>query len=280
MCCAAAFAEAPELTPLLPAATPETQAIREAVLAGDARRAARMVESLDPRTRLVWRGILAIAGNDSRTAIRALRRTDEPKLLGVAYYLARQYLLFRDQMVEAIRRNPDDFGPYYYLARHYGSDLDNCEEAVRWFREAVSRNPSFEPARAHLGNCLEILGRADEAEAEYRAAGARPQSQLGLARLRLAAGDAAGALPLVEKAQAGDPLNAAAAKLAARVYSALNRPRDSIRSLETAAVLAPRDAATQYQLYRAYQSLGDSVKAASALREFERLRAVYGLQPP
>jgi tetratricopeptide (TPR) repeat protein len=276
---AAAFAEAPDLTPLLPAPTPDTQAIREALLAGDVKGAARLVESLDPRARLIWRGILAILGNDSPAAIRALRHADEPKLLGVAYYLARQYLLFRDQMVEAIRRNPDDFGPYYYLGRYYSSDLDNAEEAERWLREAVRRNPSFQRARAHLGNCLELLGRTDEAEAEYRASVSMPLSQLGLARLRLGAGDAAGALALVNKAQAGDPLNAAAPKLAARVYSALNRPQDSIHSLETAAALDSRDASTQYQLYRAYQSLADPVKAASALREFERLRAVYGLQP-
>jgi DNA-binding SARP family transcriptional activator len=44
-------------------------------------------------------------------------------------------------------------------------------------------------------------------------------------------------------------------------------------------VLDPRDASTQYQLYKAYQSVGDPVKAASALRQFERLKAVYGLQP-
>jgi tetratricopeptide (TPR) repeat protein len=279
MWCAAALAEAPDLTPLLPAPTPDTQAIREALLAGDANDATRLVESLGPQTRLLWRGILAIVSNDSHAAVRALRQSDEPKLLGVAYYLAGQYLLFRDQMEEAIRRNPDDFGPYYYLGRYYNSDVDNAEEAERWFREAVKRNPGFERARAHLGNCLELLGRTGEAEAEYRAAASIPLAQLGLARLRRAAGDAAGALALVEKAQAGDPLNAAAPKLAARVYSDLNRLRDSIHSLETAAVLDPRDASTQYQLYRAYESVGDTVKAASALREFERLRAVYGLQP-
>jgi predicted Zn-dependent protease len=79
---------------------------------------------------------------------------------------------------------------------------------------------------------------------------------------------------------AGDPGDSAALKLAARAYTNLNRPRDAARALESAAVLDPRDAPTQYLLYKAYQSLGDPVKAASALRQFERLKAVYGLQPP
>jgi Flp pilus assembly protein TadD len=182
-------------------------------------------------------------------------------------------------MAEAIRRDPSDFGPYYYLGRHYDSDLDDAEQAARWFREALKRNPNYARARSHLGNCLERLGRTEEAEAAYRASASLPSSQLGLARLMLAAGDSASALSFAQKAVAGDPGDSAALKLAARAYTNLNRPRDAARALEGAAVLDPRDASTQYQLYKAYQSLGDPVKTASALRQFERLKAVYGLQP-
>ncbi len=279
MWCAACFAQKLDLTPLLPGPTPATQAIREAVMAGDIAGAAHLAGSLDPETRELWRGILAIVRNDPATAIRALRHAGQPKTLGVAYYLARQHLLFRDQMAEAIRRDPSDFGPYYYLGRHYDSDLDDAEQAARWFREALKRNPNYARARSHLGNCLERVGRTEEAEAAYKASANLPSSQLGLARLMLAAGDSASALSFVEKAMAGDPGDSAALKLAARAYTNLNRPRDAARALESAAVLDPRDASTQYQLYKAYQSLGDPVKAASALRQFERLKAVYGLQP-
>src|SRR5262249_44680367 len=216
--------------------------------------------------------------NDSTAAIRALRHAGEPKALGVAYYLARQHLLFRDQMAEAIRKDAADFGPYYYLGRHYDSDLDDAEQAARWFREALDRNPNYARARSYLGACLERLGRTEEAEAAYRASASLPASQLGLARLMLAAGESAAALSFVEKALAGDPQDSVALKLAARVYTALNRPGDAARALESAAALAPRDASTQYQLYRAWQLLGNAPKAAAAFREFERLRAVYGLQ--
>jgi tetratricopeptide (TPR) repeat protein len=277
--CAACFAQTFDLSPLLPAPTPATEAIREAVISGEVTGAAHLAESLDPETWELWRAILAIVGNDSTTAIRALRHAGQPKALGVAYYLVRQYLLFRDQMAEAIRRDPADFGPYYYLGRHYDSDLDDAEQAARWFREALNRNPNYARARSHLGSCLERLGRTEEAEAAYRASASLPPSQLGLARLMLAAGDSASALSFVEKALASDPRDSAALKLAARLYTKLNRPRDAARALESAAALAPRDASTQYQLYRAWQSLGNATKAAAAFREFERLRAVYGLQP-
>jgi len=276
---AVCFGQTFDVAPLLPAPAPATQAMREAVMAGEVARAAHLAESLDPGARELWRAILAIVRNDSTAAIRTLRHAGQPKALGVAYYLARQYLLFRDQMAEAIRRDPDDFAPYYYLGRYYDSDLDDAEEAARWFREALNRNPGYGRARSHLGNCLERLGRVEEAEAAYRASGSLPLSQLGLARLMLAAGDAASALSFVERAAAGDPRDSGAPKLAARVYATLDRPRDAVRALERAAALAPREASTQYQLYRAWQSLGDGAKAAAAFREFERLRAVYGLQP-
>ncbi len=278
MCGAAGFGQTFDLTPLLPAPSPSTQAIREAVIAGDVVRAAQLAESLDPAARQLWRGILAIVRDDSATAIRALRHSGQPKALGVAYYLARQYILFRDQMYQAIGKDPDDFAPYYYLGRYYDSDLDDAEQAARWFRDALARNPKYERARSHLGNCLERLGRKEEAEAAYKASASQPLSQLGLARLTLAAGDLDSALAFVEKAVAGDPRDPAALKIAAQVYVALDRPRDAVRALESAAGLAPRDASTQYQIYRAWKSLGDAAKAAAALREFERLRAVYGLQ--
>ena len=111
MCRAACFAQTFDLTPLLPAPTPATEAIREAVLSGKVTGAAHFVESLDPATRELWRAILAIVRNDPTTAIRALRHAGQPKALGVAYYLARQYLLFRDQMAEAIRRDRPTLDP-------------------------------------------------------------------------------------------------------------------------------------------------------------------------
>jgi tetratricopeptide (TPR) repeat protein len=279
MWCAACFAQKLDVTPLLPASTPATDQIREAVMAGDVTGAARLAESLDPEDGKLWRAILAIVRNDPTTAIRALRHAGQPKALGVAYYLARQYLLFRDQMAEAIGKDPSDFGPYYYLGRHYDSDLDDVEQAAGWFREALNRNPNYPRARSYLGACFERLGRTEEAEVAYRASASLPSSQLGLARLMLAAGHSAAALPFVEEALAVAPADSAGLKLAARVYTNLKRPRDAAQALERAAALDPRDASTQYQLYRIWQSLGNATKEAAAFREFERLRSVYGLQP-
>jgi tetratricopeptide (TPR) repeat protein len=224
-------------------------------------------------------GVVAIVRGEPLTAIRLLPRTGQPKVLGVAYYMAGQHILFREQMAAAMRTTPADFGPYYYLGRHYDTDVDSADEAVRWFRLALERNPGFARARSYLGSCLERLGREAEAEREYRASMAAPLSRVGLARMALARGAAETALTHIEPAMKLDPRDVAAAKLAGRIYRALDRPGEAIRAMERAASLAPRDATIPYQLSRLYQATGNSDKAAMAMREFERLRAIYGTNP-
>lgn len=279
---AAAWAETPDLAPLLPARSPSNAAVMGAVQAGDVSRAVELTGALtDPDEQRLWRGVLAILKNDPVTAIRTLRSggPQHAKALGVAYYLARQYLLFRDQMADAMRLNAGDFGPYYFLGRHYDSEMDNCAEAARWFGEALERNPAYARARAHLGSCLERLGRGPEAEQAYRASLGLPLSQLGLARLKQAAGATQEALIWTEKALAAEPGDVAGQRFAAKLYEALAKPGEAIAALERAAQAAPNDAALHYQLHRLYRSVGNAPKAKAELQEFERVRAIYGAQP-
>lgn len=266
-----------ELIPLLPPDQSETHAVRNALLAGDLAAASELASQLPDPQRNVWRGLLAIVRNEPVAAIRILPRSGAAKLLGVAYYMVRQHLLFRQQMEAAIRATPGDFGPYYYLGRHYDTDVDNPEEAAKWFRLALERKPDFTRARAYLGFCLERQGKTAEAGQEYRQSLRMPQSLAGMARLRLAAGDSAGALEWIEKAMKNPAHDVAAAKLAARIYTDAGRHADGISALEEAARLAPRDATVPYQLWRAYQAGGDTEKAAKAQAAFERLRSTYGM---
>lgn len=276
VCHTLTYAQPTDLSPLWPPADKATDAIRQAIQSGQALHADELLTVLNEPSRNLWQGILAITQNDATGAIRSLRKGDYPKALGVAYYLAGQHILFREQMAEAIRRDPDDFGPYYYLGRHYDSDVDNAEEAVRWLRLALERNEAYATARSHLGNCLERLGRIAEAEAAYNASLGVALSQVGLARLGLAAGDARLAVTFIRKAMELDSRDVLALKLAARIYTTLDKPREAVGALESAAVLAPRDASIRYQLARMYQSAGDTAKSTAARREFERLRAIYG----
>lgn len=276
VCHTHAGAQPQDLAPLLPTAE---SPIRTALLAGNLPLATQLAAAESAPARDHWQAIFAILHNDAPTAIRILRRIDEPKPLGVAYYLLRQHLLFRDQMAEAIRRNPADFGPYYYLGRHYDTDVNDPAEAARWFRLALARNPANLRLYAFLGNCLERSGNTEEAAASYAKSPETLLSQLGLARLRLAVNDPAAALPHAERALAIDGASTQAAKLVARIYADLKRPADAIKTLEAAAPRATADAALHYQLFRLYQAAGNTAKATAARTEFQRLQQIYGIQP-
>lgn len=278
---AALWAQQRDLTPLLPAdIREEERPIREALLSGNVTRARLIVELLDPPPRrMLWKGILAITQDEPTSAIRALRTVDHPKILGVAYYLAHQHLLFRDQMKRAIEQDPADFGSYYYLGRHYDSDVDDLEEAMRWYRLALAKNPQFSGIRAYLGNCLERRGRLEEAEAEYLASPNVALSLIGLARLRLSTDNLTAAREFIDRAIALDARDASALKLKSRIYVREGRLHDAAEVLERAITLDSRDASLRYQLGYTYRRLGDSTRAAAAFHECERLQKIYGSQP-
>ena len=277
--CAPLWAQQRELIPLLPAEIPDERPIRDTLLSGNVTRSRLLIESLDPPRKTLWEGILAITQDDPVSAVRALRTVDYPKTLGVAYYLARQHLLFRDQMTRAIEQDPADFGPYYYLGRHYDSDVDDLEEAMRLYRLALEKNPQFTGIRAYLGNCLEKRRRLQEAEAEYLASPNVALSMIGLARLRLSADDLTAARKFIDRAIVLDPRDASALKLQSRIYVRAGRLDDAAQALERASALDPRDASLRYQLGYTYRRLGDSTRAVAAFHEYERLQKIYGPQP-
>jgi tetratricopeptide (TPR) repeat protein len=277
--CAPLRAQQRDLIPLLPAEIRDERPIRDALLSGNVTRTRLLVESLDPPRRTLWKGILAITQKEPTSAIRVLRAVDHPKILGVAYYLAHQYLLFRDQMKRAIEQDPADFGSYYYLGRHYDSDVDDLEEAMRLYRLALEKNPQFSAIRAYLGNCLERRGRLQEAEAEYLASSNVALSMIGLARLRLSTDNLAAAREFIDRAIALDARDPSALKLQSRIYVRAGQLHNAAQALERAITLDSRDASLRYQLGYTYRLLGESTRAAAAFHEYERLQKIYGSQP-
>lgn len=82
----------------------------------------------------------------------------------------------------------------------------DLEGAVRWFRRAVTRMPSFVAASEHLAETLHWLGKNDEAIAIYETVVKQsndPEFAHALAELYRATGRESAARPLEEKARAG-----------------------------------------------------------------------------
>lgn len=79
-----------------------------------------------------WLGYFHLKLGNSRMAIRSLRRAQKlggspgvEKALGVAYYMERQYVLFRQQMAQALVSDPSDPAPLYYLGRHFDTEYQD-----------------------------------------------------------------------------------------------------------------------------------------------------------
>jgi Flp pilus assembly protein TadD len=155
------------------------------------------------------------------------------------------------------------------LGRHYGSDAQNWPQAILSFRSAVALHRDSRTL-AYLANALEAGGAASEARPLYlEAVRLAPCQAVALAGLaRLGAAD----LEAVRKCKPRDPVLLGEA---ATLLISHGRTAEAVRALEQVRILATRDAALAYRLYRAYLRLGNLVAANEALRVHRVLRDVY-----
>lgn len=248
-------------------------------------------EHTGPEVELHQKGVNYLGHGEWYDAIRSLRRAEAvavtPALLralGVSYYGARQFLLFRLKMEEAIQRAPEHFAPYYYLGRHYALEVSDWSRAIDFFRSSIERNPAHLLSHYYLGYAYEMEQRAGAAASEYQRAlelargegicSALPTA--GLARLLVAQGRLTEAQPLALQAVTCDPKDGRARSLLARILMENDRTPEALTHLETAFALDPADSTIAYQLYRAYSRSGRKDKAERMLGEVRRLKAIYG----
>lgn len=71
-------------------------------------------------------------------------------------------------LVALAERDPADLGVRVELGNLY-MDHEMWDEAIRWYREAVSANPALLNVRTDLGACLVHAGRPAEGLAEFEA---------------------------------------------------------------------------------------------------------------
>jgi tetratricopeptide (TPR) repeat protein len=117
------------------------------------------------------------------------------------------------------------------------------ESAERYFREAITHDPTFADAWCDLGTIVYELGRPDEARAAYlRALQTEPdhaEALCNLARLLLQAGNADIAADYLRRALASAPEFALAHLHAGVAYEALDQPASARAHLERALELEP-----------------------------------------
>ena len=234
------------------------------------------------------------------------------KALAAAHFRNERYLAAASEYARADRLEPLDPGSRFALAtayvaldrRHwarrelealaaefprnplYPHWLAGIYQHYQWFdraiaeaERAISLNPAYAAAHDRLGQCLEALGRTEEALASYAEAerlaragdDPSPWPSYHRGSLLRDGGRFDEALAPLERAVALDPKNAEARHELGLTLDRLGRPADALATLEAAAALDPDNPKIHYALSRLQRQAGDLAAARSSLERFERL---------
>jgi tetratricopeptide (TPR) repeat protein len=240
-------------------------------------------------TVLYWAGTAHLQLHEAVPAVQAFRSAERVGLdtallhegLGLAYYDLNQFGLFEEQMKKAAAWDPDDSKPYYYLGFYQWTIRSDPSAALDFFEKAIHLAPDDWKSVYQSGNCLEQLGRLEDARNRYETA----ISQLnksgaqfgwpyqGMARLLLDENPQR-ALELAKKAAELEPDEPSNHLTLADVYQRLGNMQEAIREAQTAVSKNPNDSKAHYALFKLYRQ-ADDPRATSELNVFKQTKALY-----
>ena len=237
-----------------------------------------------------WLGIAHLQLHEPIEAVLALRSAEKLGFhsalfhegLGLAYYDLNQFFLFEQQMEKASQVDPVDFKPYYYLGLYRLTIRSDPARALQLFETATRLKPDDWKSLYQEGNCLEQLGKLDDARARYFNAISLVEKSgdhfgwpfQGIARL-LMDDNPQGALDFAKKAVSLEPEEPSNHLILSRVYQRLGNLPEAIREAESATAQNPSDPTTRYALYKLYRQAGDP-RAARELKMFDEITTLYG----
>jgi tetratricopeptide (TPR) repeat protein len=243
----------------------------------------------DNPTVLYWLGTAHLQLREPVEAVQAFRSAEKLNLdtalfhegLGLAYYDLNQFRLFEEQMTRAATSDPRDSKPNYYMGLYRWSIRSDAAGALDFFEKAIQLAPNDWKSIYQSGNCLEQLGKVDEARGRYeksialldQASSPYGWPYQGLARLTADA-DPQRALQLAKKAVELEPNEPSNHLQLALIYERIEKLPDAIQEAEIAADKNPNDSKTHYALYRFYREAGDP-RAKTTLEKFEQTKRLY-----
>lgn len=221
-----------------------------------------------------------------RTAERlGLREPYLHKALGVAYYDAHQFELFKQQMERASAADQSDPQPHLYLGRYTESVRGDFAGALRHFKRVIELDPTHAEGYFYLAYCLERLDQWEAARKNYRTSAALLEQNglrlswpyQGLARLSMDT-EPRSATEWARKAVQSGLDDFQAHALLARSHERNGSLPEAIAAAREAVRLNPDHAASHYLLFTAYRRLGDTDAAQRHLSRFQELKRIYGDQ--
>ena len=257
---------------------------------------AKQVNDKDPL--LFWAlGSLAMMHNDARAAVPQLERCvsltpDNLRcvwLLGTAYAILAYHEHAKPSVgadyaerAESALQKVEERQPNTALIHVFRGDVlaarQATAEALAEYQKAQEIDPQWPDIHLLIGSLLGLEGRWDDALTELKRQlqlhpeDTRTMVEMGSVYCR--ASKYTEAVPFLQRAITRDSNNYEANYRLGQAYLALGKDVLAIQLLERATKVKPDRSSPYYLLYRAYRTLKQGEKAAVALRQFKRLKAL------
>jgi tetratricopeptide (TPR) repeat protein len=231
----------------------------------------------------MWLGVVELAQNHDEAAATALDKAAvlDPTNLDILYHRARAHLLISKASYSAMfKLSPDSWRVHEVLGQADAEAFRN-DDAINEFRLALRAAPHEPGLNEELGDACWTQGNLQDADAAYSGeikidpANAIVLYKLG--SLRVTRNDAAGAVPLLERALALDPTISDAHYYLGKGNVALGKDDLAIEHFK----LATNPQGTEelkimswYQLAILYRNLNRTQEAGEALATFRKMKTV------
>jgi len=229
----------------------------------------------------MWLGVVELAQNRTESAATALDRAAalDPNDLDILYHRGRAHLLVSKQSYAAMfKLSPDSWRVHEVLGQA-DAEAFRADEAISEFRLAIRAAPHEPGLNEELGDACWTAGKLEDADAAYSEEIKNDPSNAvalyKLGSLRVTSGDAAGGVPLLDRALTLDSAITNAHYYLGKGYVALGKNDLAIEHFRLAT--DPRGneelrIMSWYQLAILYRNLHRSQEAAEALAAFRQMK--------
>jgi cytochrome c-type biogenesis protein CcmH/NrfG len=175
-----------------------------------------------------------------------------------------------------VAEQPDFHWPWLWRGSIY-EQVANFDQALADYQRALEIAPDDREVRLTLGTLLLSRGRRPAPATEHfeyvlRRFPDDRDALVGLAGCRIEQGESAAAIPLLQRAIAGDPDNASALLLLGKVALEQRDPASAEQWLDQAVRQAPDDSEALHQLVLALRAQGKDAEADRLAPRLEALR--------
>jgi tetratricopeptide (TPR) repeat protein len=238
---------------------------------------------LEPQNALgwMWLGVLELAQNQIEAAAASLDKAAvlDPTNMDILYHRARAHLLISKATYAAMFKIDPDSWRVHEVLGQADAEAFRTDDAISEFRLARGAAPHEPGLNEELGDACWTAGKLQDADdaysAEIKIDSTNAIALYKLGSLRVTRGDAAGGVPLLERALALDPTISDAHYYLGKGNAALGEDDLAIEHFK----LATNPQGTEelrimswYQLAMMYRNLHRTQEAGEALATFRKMK--------